>query len=556
MKKVLLFIFAATFSALLFGCQSVVLIPTTVDYTIPELSDNEKITDITDYDDIITLSNEGVTSSTDFATVSDNQIVIELQGYYYFTGTATDVSIVVNADDSDNVFLIFDNVDLSTDSGSIVDVESAKNVYILLKENSVNELTDTDYDSSAIFSRQDLSIQGYGSLTITSYHHGVDSNDDLKVTYATLSITAKGDGLHANDNIIITDATIDISSKDDGIQAKDRDGEKGNISIENSTIEISASDQGMDATMMLAVVSGTIDITKALGKGLKSDSDVLIIDGEITIKSTDDGIHSSNQVIIEGGTITINTGDDGVHADELLQITGGNVTVSDSYEGLESTVVKIDGGTISLNTDDDGISVSDSSASSYSTFGGISNDSNCLIEITGGTLIINAVGDGIDSNGSINITGGIILVDGPTSSMNGAIDYNGSFTMSGGTLLAIGASGMAETISSSSSQYGILASMTSTYTSDITIVDSNGDVILHYNPEKSYQSIAMSSPEFKRGKTYTIYLGGTYTDGNYVTDNYATGGTLTGGTKYSDFTISSIVTTIGSSYSSGVSPRG
>ena len=71
-------------------------------------------------------------------------------------------------------------------------------------------------------------------------------------------------------------------------------------------------------------------------------------------------------------------------------------------------------------------------------------DSNCLIQINGGYLVVDSVGDSIDSNGNVEVTGGVLLVSGPTSDGNGAFDYDGSATVSGGTVLMVGSAGMAK----------------------------------------------------------------------------------------------------------------
>ena len=92
--------------------------------------------------------------------------------------------------------------------------------------------------------------------------------------------------------------------------------------------------------------------------------------------------------------------------------------------------------------------------------GDAANDAN-LLTINGGTIVVNADGDGLDSNGNATITGGSIVVNGPTDNGNGALDVNGTFTISGGTLLAVGSSGMAVAPEASSTQGWVAATITS-----------------------------------------------------------------------------------------------
>lgn len=130
--------------------------------------------------------------------------------------------------------------------------------------------------------------------------------------------------------------------------------------------------------------------------------------------------------------------------------------------------------------------------------------------ITGGEVALNSNGDGLDSNGSVNMTGGTVYVDGPTVKNNGALDYDGSFTISGGTLVASGSAGMAQA-PNTNSQPSILMYYNSTQAagSTITLKDKNGTIVATYMPSKQYNSVAISSPKLSVGSTYTLYSGNT-----------------------------------------------
>ena len=159
---------------------------------------------------------------------------------------------------------------------------------------------------------------------------------------------------------------------------------------------------------------------------------------------------------------------------------------------------------------------------------------------------MDAGGDGIDSNGAIEMTNGIVIVNGPTQDMNGALDYMGGFMMKGGFLVTAGSAGMAQAPDSSSSQNSLLLNLTSAQQAGTTIhiQDSSGKDILTFTPAKAYQSITYSSPYLVTGETYTVFLGGTAQgedmDGLYESSTYS------GGTEYTTFTVSETVTSIGS----------
>ena len=142
----------------------------------------------------------------------------------------------------------------------------------------------------------------------------------------------------------------------------------------------------------------------------------------------DDALHSNGNITIGGGTFNISSGDDGIHADTILTINNGEINITTSAEGLEANGVEINGGVISLRAYNDGINACDNSATGTTPY----------ISISDGSITSNADGDGIDSNGTVSMSGGTLVVFGPTSNRDGALDYDISFAMCGGTLIALG----------------------------------------------------------------------------------------------------------------------
>jgi hypothetical protein len=272
-------------------------------------------------------------------------------------------------------------------------------------------------------------------------------------------------------------------------------------------------------------------------KGIKAGTDILIKNITLNANTEDDSIHSNVNLNIENGNITISSGDDGIHADTSITISNTTINIKQSYEGIEANKITVNSGDISLVSSDDGFNVNGGSdqsaqggrpgANSYS-----SDTSDLVLTINGGTIKVNASGDGLDSNGSIIMTGGEVYVDGPTDNGNGALDYNDSFNMSGGTLIAAGSSGMAQNISSNSSAYGVIIYLSSTQSAGTKV---SIDGVIDYTPSKAFSSIVIVSPKFKNGNSYTFSLNGT---------------------KYTTFTISGNTTTIGTSMSGGQGQRG
>jgi hypothetical protein len=284
-------------------------------------------------------------------------------------------------------------------------------------------------------------------------------------------------------------------------------------------------------------------------KGLKAGISIDITGGQFIIDSADDAVHANETIAISGGAFVLASGDDAIHADTSLEINGGDLNITASYEGIESQVITINDGIIHLVASDDGINAS--SGSGGEGFGGgpgggdfEAGDSN--LYINGGYIAIDALGDGLDINGPIAMTGGFVLVNGPVANNNGALDYADAFDLTGGFLVAVGSSGMAQAPSSSSTQYSVLYNFSSTQASGtiVHIETETGEEILTFAPTKKFQSIVLSSPALSNGSTYTVYTGGS-SSGTLV-DGFYSGGSYTGGTQVASFSISGIVTGAGS----------
>jgi hypothetical protein len=130
--------------------------------------------------------------------------------------------------------------------------------------------------------------------------------------------------------------------------------------------------------------------------------------------------------------------------------------------------------------------------------------------------------------------------------MEGALDYDRGFTMSGGTVVAVGSNGMAHAPDASSSQNALLLYFDAAQEAGtlIHIEDSTGNVILTFAPTKAYQSLAFSSPELSSGETYKVFLGGSATGA--ASNGLTSDGSYTGGAEYTSFTVSGVVTQVGS----------
>ena len=506
-------------------------------------------------------ANAEIVLDGDTGTISDttrgssgSAVTITAKGIYHITGSAENVSIVINDEkESGNIYLILDNVQMTNEESACIVVEAADKVIIqCVGENSLTYTGEAGSKAAAIYAKDDLTVNGEGSLTIESASHGIICSDDMKITGAELDITAERAGIKVGDSLRIGGGVITISSGRDGIQAENDTGdswfyiEAGELSIEAGYdgIDVGCSEELESYTARLIIAGGKVNITAGGGsdqskssensqKGLKCQGDIVIAEAETVISSADDAIHSDNDVTILSGSLEASSSDDGIHADNLLSIEGGQVLVSKAYEGLEACEVLISGGETSVYSSDDGINAaggSDSSSSeqeSFGPWGTMTSQTTGSITVRGGSLYVNAQGDGLDSNGSLYISGGLVIIEGPAGGANGALDIGDGAgcvaEITGGTVLAIGCADMAVNFNSGS-QCSALVSVSGSAGDEITVDDGSG---FRFTATKSYSTVVYSSPELEEGESYTLSAGGSEVSLDFSSSMYYS--TLNGG---------------------------
>lgn len=558
------------------------------------ISNMSALTEISTDDMDFEFSNNDTTYDYDESeakTVADSEKTVKItaEGTYVVSGEHE--SITVSAPDTAKVRIILKNATVSNTSGPAIYIEKADKVFITAYKGTTNTLSDgTSYTGDfkdtnidgAIFSKTDLTLNGEGTLNITgNCKCGVVSKDDLIICGLNLTVKSTGCTLEGKDCVKIKDAAITVSAGGDGIRSTNTEkSNKGFVYIETGNIDITSGNDGIQAATVLKAANGSIKITAGGGaadtkqnfggrnmpgfggstqttdgeestKGLKAGSLILIDEGGFEVSSKEDSFHSNGDIEINCGSFTAAAGEDGFHADNNLIINGGSITVSQSYEGLEGQKVTVTGGNIDITASDDGINAAGSSSSS-STGGRTGNsDSNSLITISGGYIVVNASGDGIDSNGNIVISGGTVLVSGPTDNGNGAFDYGGEATVSGGTVILCGSSGMAQGFSDKSEQASFMYTLNSSASagSSVAVTDENGNVLASFIPAKQYNNVVISTPSLKNGSSYKLVIGGTVSGADK--NGFASSDSVSSAAQTLDIKLTGITTTFGSGGMSG-----
>lgn len=324
---------------------------------IPILSTDDIFTD-RDLEQIVDTS-----EAKTYTVKDDENITITEEGIFVITGNAKNTSIIVNTDDDSKVQLVLSNLTIANDSNPCIYVKNADKVFVTITGS--NSLTvsgtftsdgTTNLDA-VIFSKDDLVINGTGTLNVSSTDNGITSKDDLKITGGTINISCTSDGLEANNSIAIKDGTITINSKKDGLHAEYGDDDSvGFIYISGGTLNITASDDAIHAITVVETDGGKITIDSR--EGIEGTY-IQINDGTINITASDDGINAGAKsdsykptIEINGGNITINMGPgdtDAIDSNGDLYINGGTLDIKAQSPFDYDGTAEYNGGMIIVN---------------------------------------------------------------------------------------------------------------------------------------------------------------------------------------------------------------
>ncbi len=453
---------------------------------------------------------------------------IYLPGTYKLSGFSNDFVLEIDLlDDEAPVVLIFDGVHISSDLVAPIYIPRCSNCVIQLAEGSENTVlggkTPNAADvNAAIWSTGNLSIYG-GNLSVEgSLDNAVASKDILRLFDANIHVLAPDDGLAGRDALIADNSRISARVGGDGLKATNL--ESGKLLLRGSELDLTAGLDGVDGATYLYmqncranVLSGgghsavemkvddvprVYDPLKPSYKGLKALGDVVLEGCRINADSADDCVHSDGDMTVKSCDLKLKSSDDGIHANKALTIENTEVDISYCYEGLEGSSVILRDFSGEIRAFDDGVNASASGGE---------------FEFDGGDLYMVCAGDGIDSNGSIKIFDGNLAINGPTPDYNSVLDFkldHGCFIY-GGRYVSTGASGMALVPEKTDSAIVLSAVFSQQIPAGIavTVKDSQGEVLVHFVPEKAWQNFQFSVPELELGKNVSLYL-----DGDFVAE--------------------------------------
>ena len=307
----------------------------------------------------ISLNGNSASCASDAVSIDGGTITILDEGVYLLSGTLIDGQVIVNADDADKVQIVLNHADITSASSAAIYCLNADKVFLTLAEGTENALAnggsftaiDDNNIDAVVFSKTDLTLNGTGSLTVTSpAGHGVVSKDELTVTGGIYTVTAAGHGFTGKDSVAVAGGSFDITAGKDGIHADAAvviragdfsipdcyEGIEGqSVTIEDGTVNINACDDGINA-------AGGADgsgAARGFGKQDSFSADescfITINGGTITIVSDGDSIDSNGSLTVNGGTLELTcngNGNTAIDTNGAYTNNGGSVTTNDGSE--------------------------------------------------------------------------------------------------------------------------------------------------------------------------------------------------------------------------------
>ena len=293
-------------------------------------------------------------------------------GSYVLSGSGEERQVVVDTGDNPmEVTLILEGLTLSNSGGAVIHIVQAGNFRLQLAEGTDNTLisgdeamlgsVDPEQSGAALYSEDDMDIEGSGRLTVCGYlNNGIACKDDLDINAGVVTVVAANNGVKGNDSVEIKGGVLNITAQGDGIKSAELDtADKGFITISGGDVTVVSDGDGIQAATDLRITGGTLAVTargdgeSASSKALKAGRAFTLEGGSVLVSSQEDGLRAQSvrvlggslelralgdgiqsgvkgsgvgDVSIEGGTLLLLTGKQAVQPEGLFLVTGGELT--------------------------------------------------------------------------------------------------------------------------------------------------------------------------------------------------------------------------------------
>ena len=446
-------------------------------------------------------------TATDGVSVENGTITITSGGTYRITGEYSG-QVKIEAAKTDTVRLVLDNAKITNSTGAAINVVSAAEAIIYTAAGTTNTVADEanyaatgdDDPDAAIYSTANLTLTGEGSLSVEgAYEEGIHTTGGLVIASGTLEVNAANTGIKGKDYVDITGGIVNVTAAQDGIKSTNTDDESmGFTRLSAGSVTASAGDDGLKAPHTLEISGGTLNIEKS-NEGIEAQY-INILDGDVTVNSTDDGINASLKDS-SSDTSSDTTSGTAAAGQQTQQNQNGQVQQAPAGGGAAP------GGSQGSTGQNQNMPQPPTDGTMPGGGGGTFEVVDAAINISGGTVTVNAEGDGIDSNGTATFSGGTVTVNGPAAGGNNALDSNGDLLLNGGTVTAGSTADMFEAPSSASTSgyLKITDSSALTQGSTVQVTDSSGTVVANYKITTSgVQLVLVSNKNIVKGQSYTV----------------------------------------------------
>ena len=446
-------------------------------------------------------------TATDGVSVENGTITITSGGTYRITGEYSG-QVKIEAAKTDTVRLVLDNAKITNSTGAAINVVSAAEAIIYTAAGTTNTVADEanytatgdDDPDAAIYSTANLTLTGEGSLSVKgAYEEGIHTTGGLVIASGTLDVNAANTGIKGKDYVDITGGIVNVTAAQDGIKSTNTDDESmGFTRLSAGSVTVSAGDDGLKAPHALEISGGTLNIEKS-NEGIEAQY-INILDGDVTVNSSDDGINASLKDS-SSDTSSDTTSGTATTGQQTQQNQNGQVQQAPAGGGAAP------GGSQGSTGQNQNMPQPPTDGAMPGGGGGTFELVDAAINISGGTVTVNAEGDGIDSNGTATFSGGTVTVNGPTAGGNNALDSNGDLLLNGGTVTTGSTADMFEAPSSASTSgyLKITDSSALTQGSTVQVTDSSGTVVANYKITTSgVQLVLVSNKNIVKGQSYTV----------------------------------------------------
>ena len=475
-------------------------------------------------------------TATDGVTVEDGTLTITKAGTYKLSGEYQG-QIKVETADSDAVRLVLDNANITNSSGAALNVVNADEVILYSASGTTNTISDgADYTATGeddpdavVYSKADLTIAGEGTLKVNGNHEdGIHTSDGLVIASGTLEVNAANTGIKGKDYVDILGGTINVTAQQDGIKStNDTDEGKGWTRLSNGTVTVNAGDDGFKASRVVEISGGSLTVEQS-DEGIEAQY-INVSGGDVNVTSADDGMNASlktsNSESTDSSANTSDTANQQQNNQQQGSLPGGqqNGTSNQQQQGTGQPPA-MPGGNAQDGTSQNGTTGTGQQGMGQPPQGGMPGGGggtfeviDAAINVSGGHVTVNAEGDGIDSNGVTTLSGGTLIVNGPSQGGNAALDTNGDLLLNGATVLSGSTADMFEAPSTNSTSGYLKLTNSSGFEqgSTVQVADSSGKVVANYKVTKSnVQLVLVSSSSIVKGQSYTAYTTTSAVDSN------------------------------------------